>query len=107
MSWESGAVINYLLQSYNKSNAYQPCPSEKDKVDFDKWTFFLVSTLGPMTGQKNWCRHCNQVKNEDALQRYMAQTYRTYDALEGQWKKSSGESVLETGYSAVDMHLYP
>ena len=47
------------------------------------------------------------MKNEDALKRYVAQTYRTYDVLEGQLKKSSGESVLETGYSAVDMHFYP
>lgn len=47
------------------------------------------------------------MKNEDALKRYVAQTYRTYDVLEGQLKKSDGESVLETGYGLVDMHFYP
>jgi glutathione S-transferase len=30
-----------------------------------------------------------------------------YDVLEEQLKKSSGESGLETGYSAVDMHFSP
>jgi glutathione S-transferase len=84
---ESGAVINDLLRSYDKFNAFSPGSTEQEKVDFDKWTFFLVSTLGPMTGQTNWYRHYNEVKNEDALRRYVAQTYRTYDVLEGQVKK--------------------
>jgi glutathione S-transferase len=60
-----------------------------------------------MTGQTNWYRHYNEVENEDALKRYVAQTYRTYDVLEGQLKKSNGGSVLEMGYAAVDMHYYP
>jgi len=49
-----------------------------------------------MTEQTIWYRHYNEVKNEDALKRYVAQTYRIYDVLEGQLKKSSGEIVLET-----------
>lgn len=50
-SWESGAVLNYLLRVYDKQNKLGPKgDSEQDKVDFDKWTFFLVSSLGPMMG---------------------------------------------------------
>ena len=60
-----------------------------------------------MTGQTNWYRHYDGAKNEDALKRYVAQTYRTYDVLERQLSKSGGESVLETGYGAVDVHFYP
>jgi hypothetical protein len=41
-------VINYLLRNYDKSNAFSPNSTEQVKVDFDKWTFFLVSTLGPI-----------------------------------------------------------
>ena len=107
VSWESAAVINYLLRNYNKSNAFSPGATKQEKVNPDKWIFFLISTLGPMTGQTNWYQHYNEVKNEDALKRYVAQTYRTYDVLEGQLKKSDGESALETGYGAVDMHFYP
>lgn len=68
---------------------------------------FLLSTLGPMLGQVNWYRHYNPIKNEDALQRYEAQTYRCFDILKGQLKKSSGKSILETGFSAVDCHFWP
>lgn len=46
-------------------------------------------------------------KNEDALNRYAEQTYRCYDILEGQLKKTDGKSVLEKGYTAVDIHFYP
>jgi hypothetical protein len=55
---ESGAVINYLLRIYDKQNMLRPhAGSEQAHVDFDKWTFFLVSSLGPMQGQANWFTH--------------------------------------------------
>ena len=60
-----------------------------------------------MTGQTNWYRHYNQIKNEDALQRYTAQVYRHYDVLEAQLEKSGGRSVLPGGFCAVDLHFYP
>lgn len=50
-SWESGAVMNYLLRVYDKENKLGPRDnSEQAFVDFDKLSFFLVSTLGPMMG---------------------------------------------------------
>lgn len=109
VSWESGAVINYLLRVYDKDHKFSPSnnSSEQDRVDFDKWTFFLVSSLGPMMGQLNWYRHYNATSNPDALKRYEEQAYRTFNVLEGQLDKSGGESVLPGGFSAVDAHLYP
>ena len=53
------------------------------------------------------CRHYNEVKNEDALNRYAAQTYRCYQVLEGQLKKTGSESILPGGYTAVDAHFEP
>ena len=51
ISWESMACLNYLLRVYDKSNKLGPGDKEQDKVDFDKWTSFLISTLGPMQGE--------------------------------------------------------
>ncbi|KAJ5247140.1 hypothetical protein N7468_002123 [Penicillium chermesinum] len=87
VSWESGA--------------------SQDLVDFEKWEYFLLTTLGPMTGQTNWFRHYHPSPNEDALQRYTAQTLRCYDVLEGQLQKSGGASVLPNGVTAVDYHFEP
>ena len=38
VSWESGAIINYLLRVYDKQNKLGPRgDSEQQHVDFDKW----------------------------------------------------------------------
>lgn len=52
-------------------------------------------------------RKYNAEKNENALERYTAQTYRCYDVLEGQLKKTGAESVLNGRVSAVDYHFEP
>ncbi|KAF1927697.1 thioredoxin-like protein [Didymella exigua CBS 183.55] len=114
VSWESGACINYLRRQYDgdgkklgprsKGGA---APSLQDVVDYDKWECFLLTTLGPMTGQTNWYRHYNPTKNEDALNRYVEQTDRCYSVLEGQLKKTNGESILPGGVTAVDAHFEP
>ena len=106
-AWESGAVINYILRVYDKEHKYSGGTSEQDKVDFDKWTFFNVSTLGPMQGQANWFVHYNSSDNPDARKRYIDWTHRCWKILEDQLAKTGGQSLLETGYSAVDMHCYP
>lgn len=51
-SWESGAVMNYIRRVYDKQNVLGPRgKGEQDIVDFEKWEYFLVSTLGPMMGE--------------------------------------------------------
>lgn len=55
VSWESGAVMNYIRRVYDKENKLGPRGStEQDIVDFEKWEYFLLTTLGPFTGQTNW-----------------------------------------------------
>ncbi|RVX67182.1 hypothetical protein B0A52_08616 [Exophiala mesophila] len=108
VSWESGACMNYIRRVYDKDGKIGPVgTTEQDKVDFEKWEYFLLTTLGPMTGQTNWYRHYNSVKNPDALDRYSAQTIRCYDVLEAQLRKSGGESILPGRITAVDYHFEP
>ena len=57
VAWESGACINYIRRVYDTGNLIGPAGSSaQDLVDFEKWEYFLLSTLGPMTGQVNWFR---------------------------------------------------
>jgi glutathione S-transferase len=109
VSWESQACLNYLERVYDKNHVLglPDNASEQDKVDFDKWNSFLISTLGPMMGQLNWYKAYNATKNEDALKRYDEQTKRTFGVLEAQLKKSGGKSVLPKGFSMVDVQYYP
>ncbi|WZH49507.1 glutathione S-transferase [Fusarium acuminatum] len=108
VSWESGACLNYIRRVYDKENLLGPVSdAEQDRVDFEKWEYFLLTTLGPMTGQTNWYRHYHPVKNEDALERYSEQTKRCYSVLEGQLQKSGGSSILPGKVTAVDFHFEP
>ncbi|KAI4094518.1 MAG: hypothetical protein LQ339_007479 [Xanthoria mediterranea] len=109
VSWESQAVINYLLRVYDKSHTLSPGPdaSEQERVDYDKWTAFLTTTFGPMMGQRNWYVHFNGSDNPDAKKRYEEQCLRCFGVLEGQLAKSDGKSVLPSGFSAVDCHFWP
>ena len=63
--------------------------------------------LENINSNASWYRHYNSQKNDDALQRYTAQTYRCYDVLEGQLKKSGGTSILPSRVTAVDYHFEP
>lgn len=57
VSWESGACLNYIRRVYDKNNLLgSASDSEQDRVDLEKWEYFLLTTLGPMTGQTNWFR---------------------------------------------------
>lgn len=108
VSWESGACMNYVRRVYDKSNVLGPRgDSEQDIVDLEKWEYFLLTTLGPMTGQCNWFGHYHSTKNPDALERYQQQAYRCYGVVETQLAKSNGSSILPGGISAVDLHFEP
>ena len=106
VSWESGACMNYIKRVYDKSNLLGPKQeSEQGIVDLEKWEFFLLTTLGPMTGQVNWFRHYHSSKNEDALQRYVEQTERCYGVVDKQLEKSGGKSILPGGITSADLHF--
>lgn len=108
-SWESGAVLNYLRRVYDKdgSKLGPKGDAEQDRADLEAWEYFLVSTLGPMTGQVNWFRHYHSSNNKDALKRYVEQTERCYGVVEKQLERSGGEAILRGGISAVDVHFEP
>lgn len=123
-SWESLACMNYLLRVYDREGRFGAGPTEQDRVDYDKWTALLVSTLvrfsylfplwiletdkakGPMIGQLNWYLHYNATKNQDAVDRYQAQSYRCFDVLEGHMAAAKTPFILPHGLTAVDLHFY-
>ena len=55
----------------------------------------------------NWFKHYSPTHNPEAIQRYEEQTYRCWDLLEAQLKKSGSGFVLPRGFTAVDVHFYP
>ncbi|KAF5020607.1 hypothetical protein F66182_7356 [Fusarium sp. NRRL 66182] len=109
-SWESMACINYLLRVYDKDNKLGPREEdgEKGRVEVDQWVSFLITTMGPMLGQCNWFRHYNDIRNDNAYERYKAQSYRCFGVLEEQLKSHGGKWIVPSnGPTVVDVHFEP
>ena len=51
--WESGAIIEYLLDTYDKTNALGYI-SPKEKYQAKCWMHFQMSGQGPYYGQRAW-----------------------------------------------------
>ena len=99
--------MNYLLRNYDSGSKYGG-KTEKEKIEVDQWTSFLISTLGPMLGQCNWFKHYHSSKNDDAYARYQAQAYRCFGVLEGQLKSHGKDWVIRgDSPSVVDFHFEP
>ncbi|KAJ1337545.1 GSH-dependent disulfide-bond oxidoreductase [Microdochium nivale] len=118
VSWESGACMNYLRRVYDADGSVlgprtaggetgADKVSEQDRVNFEKWEYLLLTTVGPMMGQVNWFRHYNPTPNEDALARYTKQVNHYYGLIERQLAKTDGASILPGGVTAVDLHYEP
>jgi len=51
--WESGAIIEYLLDTYDTSNSFS-YTSGSEKWDQKCWLHFQTSGQGPYYGQRAW-----------------------------------------------------
>ena len=51
--WESSAIIDYLLETYDKSNSLQ-YTSAPEKFLQKSWMAFQISGQGPYYGQRAW-----------------------------------------------------
>lgn len=60
--WESGAIIQYLLENYDKecSISFKFVP---EKYQIDQWLFFQASGQGPYFGQAYCKHHYNHTKS--------------------------------------------
>ncbi|OBT56173.1 hypothetical protein VE04_02469 [Pseudogymnoascus sp. 24MN13] len=78
--WESGAIIEYLIETYDKSNSltYDTVP---EKFQVKQWLHFQVSGQGPYFGQAMWFEKYHQEKLPTAQKRYKDQVLRVYDVL--------------------------
>lgn len=79
--WESGAIVEYLIETYDKSNhlTYDTVP---EKFQLKQWLYFQASGQGPYFGQAMWFERYHQEKLPSAQRRYRDQVLRVYDVLD-------------------------
>ncbi|KFY01413.1 hypothetical protein V490_00926 [Pseudogymnoascus sp. VKM F-3557] len=78
--WESGAIVEYLVETYDKTNqlTYDTVP---EKFQVKQWLFFQATGQGPYFGQSMWFEKYHQEKLPSAQKRYRDQVHRVYDVL--------------------------
>ena len=92
--WESGAIVSYLIDQYDKDNKIS-YPSS-DMVNYHKanqWLHFQVSGQGPYFGQSVWFRKYHSEMIPSAQERYKNEVKRVSAVLDSHLK-STGQPFL-------------
>ena len=80
--WESGAIINYLVNRYDDTKKLQPPDSIEGHAHAQQWLFFQVSGQGPYFGQFTWFSNFHPEKVPSAIERYANEIKRVTKVLD-------------------------
>ncbi|KAJ5097747.1 hypothetical protein N7456_008468 [Penicillium angulare] len=69
--WESGAIVEYLVERYDKSHKISFEPGSKEAQLARQWLFFQASGQGPYYGQAAWFKNFHAEKVPSAIERYV------------------------------------
>ncbi|KAL2864225.1 glutathione S-transferase family protein [Aspergillus lucknowensis] len=78
--WESGAIIQYLEDVYDKENKLT-YTSLKEKHLLNQWLHFQMSGQGPYFGQASWFNILHHEKLPSAIERYEKEVHRILGVL--------------------------
>ncbi|KAF8587079.1 glutathione S-transferase [Ramaria rubella] len=81
--WESGAILLYLAERFDKSGKFAGNSLEERKEVWE-WLIYQVSGLGPSQGQAFWFLHAHPVKDlhPSVAERYINECLRIFSVLE-------------------------
>lgn len=80
--WESGAIIEYLIETYDKENRLSFPAGTPDSYHAKQWLYFQVSGQGPYFGQAMWFMLFHPEKLASARERYMNEIRRVSSVLD-------------------------
>ncbi|KAF2478186.1 glutathione S-transferase II [Lindgomyces ingoldianus] len=81
--WESGAIIQYLIEQYDTEKKLTYGDVIK-KNQLNQWLMFQMSGQGPYFGQAGWFNVLHSEKIPSAIERYNTEVKRILSVLEGQ-----------------------
>ena len=98
---ESGAIMMYLAEKYNK---FIP-KNNTERLKCIEWLNFQTSSQGPMLGQAHHFLKFNKGKSEYAEKRYHIEAERLYKVINTQLK--SNEYLSGNEYTIADIATWP
>ena len=81
--WESGAIIEYLIERYDTTRRLSFAPGTAESYHTKQWLFFQTTGQGPYYGQAAWFKKFHSERLPSALERYTKEINRVTGVLEG------------------------
>ncbi|KAE8440963.1 hypothetical protein EG329_006152 [Mollisiaceae sp. DMI_Dod_QoI] len=85
--WESGAIIEYLIERYDKDHKLSFALGTQESYLAKQWLFFAASGQGPYYGQLGWFKLYHSEQLPSAIERYTKEVVRVTGVLEGHLAK--------------------
>ncbi|KAL4892472.1 glutathione S-transferase [Aspergillus ambiguus] len=103
--WESGAIVEYLVETYDKENKISFKSGTPEYYQAKQWLHFQMSGQGPYFGQFVWFTRYHPEAVQSAKDRYLNEIRRVSGVLDSVLAKS--EYLVGGRYSYVDAAFMP
>jgi glutathione S-transferase len=95
--WESGAIIEYIIETYDKEHKLSFPAGTADYFHAKQWLYFQVSGQGPYFGQLAWFKKFHGEQVPSAVARYAGEINRVTGVLEGWLAKQKADKGGHAG----------
>ncbi|KAL6401304.1 glutathione S-transferase [Ilyonectria robusta] len=103
--WESGAILEYLVETYDKAKTISFAPGTSDYFQAKQFLHFQMSGQGPYFGQALWFHRYHSEEVHSAKERYLKEVRRVCDVLN---RYLDGREYLVGGkFSYADVAFIP
>ena len=96
--WESGAIIEYLIETYDKDQKLSFAPGSNESFLAKQWLYFQTTGQGPYYGQAVWFTKHHPEKLQSAVDRYVNEIKRVTAVLEGHLGRQKDEFGATAGF---------
>ncbi|KAJ5263606.1 hypothetical protein N7478_011211 [Penicillium angulare] len=80
--WESGAILEYIIETYDKENKISFASGSQDYFSAKQWLHFQMSGQGPYFGQAVWFTRYHPEQIQSAKDRYINEIRRVSGVLD-------------------------
>jgi glutathione S-transferase len=94
--WESGAIIEYLIELYDTKHRLSFAPGTPESYHAKQWLYFQTTGQGPYYGQAAWFKKYHSEQVPSAIERYTKEVNRVSGVLDrylAQQKQEHGGSA--------------
>jgi glutathione S-transferase len=100
--WESGAINQYLVDTYDKDQTISYTTSPEKHL-CNQWLHFQASGQGPYYGQAAWFQHYHSEQIPSAVDRYLKEMERVMGVLETHLKKEGTPYLVGVKCTYADL----